>query len=79
MSGVRIKRAIHERYWLEQQHEQETARLRYLEQNPDGATGGRRNAEAELQMLRARRDHADERYSKLLPELEEMLSGMATD
>lgn len=79
MTGIRIKHAIHERYGLEHQREQETARLRYLEQSPDGATGGRRNAEAELQMLRTRLSHREERYSKLLPELEEMLNSMATD
>src|ERR1017187_5653761 len=76
MTGMRIKLAIHERYRLEHRREQEAARLRYLEKNPDGAMGSRRNADAEVQMLRARRDQDNERYSKLVSELEEMLSGM---
>jgi hypothetical protein len=49
---LRIKRAIHQRYGLEQQCKQDDARLRYVEQNPDAANGGRRNADAELQWLR---------------------------
>jgi hypothetical protein len=79
MTGIRIKNTIHQRYWLEYQREQNSARLRYVEQNPDKATGGVRNAEAETRMLRDRLQHEEESYSKLLPELEAMLSDMATD
>jgi hypothetical protein len=79
MTGMRIKNAIHARYWIEHGREQDAARLRYVEQNPDKAMGGLRNAEAEIKMLRARLDRSEEAYSKLLPELEAMLGDMAAD
>jgi hypothetical protein len=77
MTGIRIKNTIHQRYWLEYQREQNSARLQYLEQNPDKAVGGIRNAEAETRMLRDRLQRDAETYTKLLPELETMLSEMA--
>jgi hypothetical protein len=79
MTGIRIKNAIHQRYWLEYQREQNSTRLRYVEQNPDKAMGGIRNAEAETRMLRDRLQREEDAYSNLLPELEAMLSDMATD
>jgi hypothetical protein len=79
MTGMRTKNAVHARYRIENGREQDAARLRYVEQNPDKAMGGLRNAEAEIEMLRGRLDRADEAYSELLPELEAMLSDMATD
>ena len=79
MTGMRIKNAIHARYRIEHGREQNTARLRYLEQNPDKATGGIRNADAEMKMLRMQLDRGADAYAKLLPELEEMLSDMAAD
>ena len=79
MTGMRIKNAVHSRYWIEHGREQDSARLSYVEQNPDKAIGGRRNADAEIIMLRDRLDRANETYSKLLPELEAMLEDMAAD
>jgi hypothetical protein len=58
---------------------QNNARLLYLEQNPEAAHGGQRNAEAELRSLRARRDDASKRHSELLPALEGMLNDMASE
>jgi hypothetical protein len=79
MTGVRIKNAVHARYRLELGREQNSARLRYVEQNPDKAMGGPRNAEAEIEILRAQLGRAEEANAKLLPELEAMLSDMAAD
>lgn len=79
MTGMRIKNAVHARYKIEHGCEQNTARLRYLEQSPDKAIGGIRNAEAEMKMLRAQLDRAEDAYAKLLPELEEMLNDMAAE
>jgi hypothetical protein len=79
MTGLRIKNAIHARYRLEHMREQTNARLQYVEQNPDKATGGFRNAEAEINMLRAQLNHAEESYSSLLPELESMLCDIAVN
>jgi hypothetical protein len=79
MTGIRIKNAIHQRYWLEHQQVQNSARLRYVEQNPDEATGGIHNAEAETRILRERIKREEETYSILLPELEAMLGDMAAD
>jgi hypothetical protein len=79
MIGMRIKNTVHARYRLEHGREQDSARLRYLEQNPDKALGGLRNAEGEIRITRSQLDRAEEAYSKLLPELEAMLSDMAAD
>ena len=79
MMGMRIKRAIHQRYRLAHEQEQIAPRLRYVEKNPQAAMGGARNAEAELRNLRTRLDRNAERHSKLLPELEQMLEDMTTD
>jgi hypothetical protein len=79
MTGTRIKNAVHARYRIEHGREQDSARLRYVEQNPEKAMGGLRNAEAEIKMLRDRLDRAKDADSKLLPELEAMLSDMASD
>jgi hypothetical protein len=79
MTGMRIKNAVHARYRIEHGREQSAARLRYLEQKPDKTIGGFRNAEAEMKMLRAQIDRAEDAYAKLLPELEQMLSDMAVD
>ena len=79
MMGVRIKEAIHQRYRLEDALKNEAARLRYVEKNPQAAMGGVRNADAEMHMLRRRLDSYTERYTKLLPELEAMLTDMAAD
>ena len=77
--GLRLKETIHQRYRLEHGRENDTARLRYVEKNPQSATGGAKNADAELRMLRHRLDSFTERYSRLLPELEDMLIDMAAD
>lgn len=77
MTGFRLKQAIHQRYSLEHQRDQCDARLQYLERNLDAAIGGRHNAEVELRALRAQRNDASERYSKLLPDLETMLTDIA--
>jgi hypothetical protein len=79
MMGLRLKETIHQRYRLEHGRENDTARLRYVEKNPQSATGGAKNADAELRMLRHRLDSFTERYSRLLPELEDMLIDMAAD
>ena len=79
MSGMRIKNAIHARYRIEHAREENTARLRYIEKNPDKAIGGIRNAEFEMNHSRAQLTRADEAYATLLPELEGMLSAMAAD
>ncbi|MFM0642412.1 hypothetical protein PQQ63_37665 [Paraburkholderia metrosideri] len=78
MTGMRVKNAVHARYRMEYGRQQNTARLRYLEQNPDKAVGGIRNAKPEMEMLRAQLDRSAEAYAKLSLELEEMLSDMAT-
>jgi hypothetical protein len=77
MTGLRIKNAVHARYGIEHGPEQNTARLRYLEKNPDKAMGGIRNAEAEMNMLRTQLQRGENAYAKLLPELEDILSDMA--
>lgn len=79
MTGMRIKNAIHARYWNEHTREQTNARLRYVEEHPDQAMGGLRNAEAEMKMLRTQLDDAAKIYAELLPELEAMLSDMAKE
>jgi hypothetical protein len=79
MTGLRIKNAVHARYRIEHAREQHNARQQYLEQNPDKAMGDIRNAKAEIKMLRNQLSHAEESYSKLLPELEDMLCDMAAD
>ncbi len=79
MTGMRIKNAVHARYRIQHGREQNTARLRYLEQNPDKAIGGIRNTEAEMKMLRMHLDRGADAYAKLLPELEGMLTDMAAD
>jgi hypothetical protein len=79
MTGMRIKNAVHARYRIEHGREQNDARLRYVEQNPDKAMGGIRNAEAEIKMLRDQLHRAEKAYSELLPELEAMLTDMAAD
>jgi len=79
MTGMRIKNAIHARYRTEHAREQTGARLRYVEERPEQATGGLRNAEAEKYMLRNQRDHAEKAYAELLPALEDMLSDMAKE
>jgi hypothetical protein len=79
MTGMRIKNAVHARYRIEHAREQNSARLRYLEQNPDKAIGGIRNAEAEIKMLRTQSERAEDAYAKLLPELESMLSDTGAD
>ncbi len=79
MTGMRIKNAVHARYRIEHGREQNTARLRYLEQNPDKAIGGVRNAETEMKMLRLQLDRGADACAKLLPELEGMLGDMAAD
>jgi hypothetical protein len=79
MTGMRIKNAVHARFRIEYDREQSTARVRYLEQNPDKAVGGIRNAQAEITMLHARLDRAEEAYAKLLPDLEALLCDMAAD
>lgn len=78
MTGMRIKNAIHARYRNEHRREH-GARLRYLEEHPEQAMGGLRNAEAEKKMLRNQLDHAQKAYAELLPEIEAMLSDMARD
>ena len=77
MMGLRIKEAIHQRYRLEDALRNEAARLRYVEKNPQAAMGGAHKADAEMHMLRRRLDSYTERYTKLLPELEAMLTDMA--
>jgi hypothetical protein len=79
MMGLRLKEAIHQRYRLEDGRKNDTARLRYVEKNPQEAMGGAKNADAELRMLRNRLDSCTERYSRLLPELEDMLIDMAAN
>jgi hypothetical protein len=79
MTGMRIKNAIHARYRTEHAREQTGARLRYVEEHPEQAMGGLRNAEAEKNMLRNQRDHAEKAYAELLPALEDMLSDMAKE
>jgi hypothetical protein len=79
MMGLRLKDAIHQRYRLEHGRVNETARLHYVEKNPQAAMGGAENADAELRMLRHRLDTYTEHYSRLLPELEGMLIDMAGD
>jgi hypothetical protein len=79
MTGMRIKNAIHARYWSEHTREQTSARLRYVEEHPEQAMGGLRNAEAEKNMLRAQGDRAEKAYAEQLPELEAMLSDMAKE
>jgi hypothetical protein len=79
MTGMRIKNAIHARYWNEHAHEQANARLGYVEEDPERAMGGLRNAEAEKNMLRNQLDHAEKTYAELLPALEDMLSDMAKE
>jgi hypothetical protein len=79
MTGLRIKNGVHARYRIERARAQNTARVQYLEQNPDKAIGGTGNAEAEIEMLRAQFDRAGSAYTNLLPELEEMLSDMAAN
>jgi hypothetical protein len=79
MTGMRIKNAIHARYWNEHTREQTGARLRYVEEHPEQAMGGLRNAEAEKNMLRNQLDHAEKAYAELLPALEDMLSDMAKE
>lgn len=79
MTGMRIKNAIHARYWNEHTREQTSARLRYVEEHPEQAMGGLRNAEAETNMLRNQLGHAEKTYAKLLPALEDMLSDMAME
>jgi hypothetical protein len=77
MTGMRIKNAIHARYWNEHTRQQSGARLRYVEQHPEQAVGGLHNAEAERNMLRTQLDHAEKAYAELLPEIEAILSEMA--
>lgn len=79
MTGMRIKNAIHARYWNEHTRQQTGARLRYVEEHPEQAVGGLRNAEAERNMLRKQLDHGEKNYAELLPELEAMLSDMAKE
>lgn len=79
MVGVRIKEAIHQRYYLEHAQKTNTARLRYVEKNPEDAMGGARNADAELQMLRSQLKAYMVSYSQLLLELEGMLTDLAED
>jgi hypothetical protein len=79
LSGMRIKNAIHARYRIEHGREQNTARLRYIEKNPDKAIGGIRNAQFEIDNSRRQLERADSAYAELLPKLEDMLSDMAAD
>jgi hypothetical protein len=79
MTGMRIKNAVHARYRIEHGREQDSARLLYVDQNPDKAMGGLRNADAEITMLRDGLNRAEEAYLKLLPELEAMFVDMAAD
>lgn len=79
MSGMRIKNTIHARYRIEHGREQNTARLRYLEKNPDKAIGGIRNAKFEIDNSRRQLERAESAYANLLPKLEEMLSDMVAD
>jgi hypothetical protein len=76
MTGMRIKNAVHARYRVEHGREQNTARFRYLEQNPGKAIGDI-NAKAEMNMLRTQLERAENTHAKLLPELEDMLTDMA--
>lgn len=79
MTGMRVKNEVHARYRMEDGRQQNTARLQYVEQNPNRALGGIRNAKPEMEMLRKQLDQNAEAYAKLLPELEEMLSDMAVE
>lgn len=77
MTGMWIKRAVHERNWLEDRGKGEVARLRYVEQNPQAAVGGPHNADAEVSMLRARTEHGAQRHESVFVEIEKMLSDLA--
>lgn len=79
MTGMRLKNAVHARYRIEETLKQNAGRLRYLEQHPDKAMGGIRNAAAETAGLRRQLDYAEQARTKLLPELEQLLGDIAAD
>jgi hypothetical protein len=77
MMGLRIKEAIHARYWAEHVREQSEIRLRVLERQPGAAHGGARNAEAEGRDLRARIGQANAQHAQLVSDLEATLTDLA--
>ena len=79
MIAYRIKSTVHGRYWTEDQLKKARARLLYLESKPEAAVGGLGNFEGETRMLRRQIENASQRLSKLVSDLEEMLTDLAAD